>query len=234
MASSHPNTRSAPCHPPSSSLAAAGRVGQVITREFATAGWQVLAQARKALPTALQAEGRITAVRCDATEVAALTESARGASVVVNALNPPLHRVGQACPAAGGCRLAVARNSGALLMLPGNVYNHGRELPPLLTAHTPERGDTPKARTRIEMEGRLSAAAGTGVDSVVIRAGDFLRRPGHRHLGWTWPSRPSSNKGASLTPATPASRTPGPTSPTWRRPSCASRHCASACGVTGG
>jgi nucleoside-diphosphate-sugar epimerase len=63
-------------------------------------------------------------------------------------------------------------------MLPGNVYNFGRELPPLLTSTTPERGDTPKARIRIEMEARLAAAALEGVDSVVIRAGDFFGGPG--------------------------------------------------------
>jgi NAD(P)-dependent dehydrogenase (short-subunit alcohol dehydrogenase family) len=69
-------------------LGAAGRIGQVIALAFANAGWQVRAQARKALPGALQSHARVTPVMCDATDVAALTRAAQGASVVINALNP--------------------------------------------------------------------------------------------------------------------------------------------------
>jgi len=62
------------------------------------------------------------------------------------------------------------QDSGALLMLPGNVYNFGRELPPVLTPATVERGDVPKARIRIETEARIAAMP--GLHSVVIRAGE--------------------------------------------------------------
>jgi nucleoside-diphosphate-sugar epimerase len=48
----------------------------------------------------------------------------------------------------------------------------------MLGPQTPERGDTPKARIRIEMEARLAAAAADGLDSVVLRAGDFFGGPG--------------------------------------------------------
>ena len=159
-------------------LGAAGRIGQVLATAFADAGWQVRAQARKALPDTLVDRPRVQAVRCDATDTAALIQAAHGASVVVNALNPLYTEWDRlALPLADGA-LQLARASGAMLMLPGNVYNFGRELPPLLTSTTPERGDTPKARTRIETEARLAAAALEGVDSVVIRAGDFLGGPG--------------------------------------------------------
>jgi nucleoside-diphosphate-sugar epimerase len=157
---------------------AAGRIGQVLASAFADAGWQVRAQARKALPDALAKRACVQAVRCDANDKAALIRAAKGASVIVNALNPlytEWHRL--ALPLAD-VALTVARASGALLMLPGNVYNYGRELPPALDSATPERGDTPKARIRIEMEARLAAAARGGVDSVVIRAGDFFGGPG--------------------------------------------------------
>jgi nucleoside-diphosphate-sugar epimerase len=63
-------------------------------------------------------------------------------------------------------------------VLPGNVYNYGHEMPPLLTPATPECGNSPKARIRIEVEARLAAAALAGVDSAVIRAGDFFGGPG--------------------------------------------------------
>ena len=63
-------------------------------------------------------------------------------------------------------------------MLPGNVHNFGHELPSLRRVDAPERGDTPKARLRIERKARPAAAARDGVDSVVLRAGDFFGGPG--------------------------------------------------------
>src|SRR4051794_11646765 len=127
-------------------LGAAGRIGQVLTAAFADAGWQVRAQARKALPDALAHHPRVQAVRCDASDTPALTRAAQGARVIVNALNPLYTEWDRlALPLADGA-VQLARASGALLMLPGNVYNFGRELPPLLTPATPECGDTPKAR----------------------------------------------------------------------------------------
>lgn len=159
-------------------LGAAGRIGQVLCAAFADAGWQVRAQARKAMPAALVNRPRVQAVRCDATDTNALIQAAQGASVVVNALNPLYTQWDRLVLPLADMALQVARASGALLMLPGNVYNYGRELPALLTSVTPERGDTPKARIRIEMEARLAAAALEGVDSVVIRAGDFFGGPG--------------------------------------------------------
>jgi nucleoside-diphosphate-sugar epimerase len=159
-------------------LGAAGRIGQVMALAFANAGWQVRAQARKALPGALQSHARVQPVTCDATDVAALRAAAQGASVVVNALNPIYTDWDRLALPLADAALAVARASGALLMLPGNVYNFGREMPALLTPTTPEAGNTPRARIRIEMERRLAAAAGEGVDSVVIRAGDFFGGPG--------------------------------------------------------
>ncbi len=159
-------------------LGAAGRIGQLLSLAFADAGWQVRAQARKPLPAALTLHRRIQSVRCEATDVAALTAAARGCTTIVNALNPPYTDWDRLALPLADAALAAARASGALLMLPGNVYNFGRELPPVLTPETPQRGDLPKARLRIEMEARLAAAARAGVDSVVIRAGDFFGGPG--------------------------------------------------------
>jgi nucleoside-diphosphate-sugar epimerase len=159
-------------------LGAAGRIGQVMALAFANAGWQVRAQARKALPAALRGHTRIQPVMCDAANVAELSAAAQGASVLVNALNPVYTEWERLALPLADTALAVARASGAMLMLPGNVYNFGRALPTVLTPTTPEVGNTPKARIRIEMERRLAAAAGEGVDSAVIRAGDFFGGPG--------------------------------------------------------
>jgi nucleoside-diphosphate-sugar epimerase len=161
-------------------LGAAGRIGHVLAAAFADAGWLVRAQSRKPLLTSGRSIPAIEHVACDALDAAAIRAAARGADVVVHALNPPYTDWDRLALPLADAAIAAARDSGALLMLPGNVYNHGRELPPLLTPDTPERGDTAKARIRIETEARLAATP--GLDSVVIRAGDFF---GGRQRG-TW------------------------------------------------
>jgi nucleoside-diphosphate-sugar epimerase len=177
MPSIHPQPLQEPCmNTPTPRivlvLGAAGRLGQALAAAFADAGWQVLAQARKPLPPVLA--GRVTAVRADAHDTATLVAAARGASVVVNALNPlytQWHRLALPLARAG---VRVAGELGALLLFPGNVYNFGRELPPLLTTGTPEVANTRKAAIRMAIEAELGQAAGTGLDSVVLRAGDFF------------------------------------------------------------
>ena len=152
--------------------AAAGRLGHALSLAFAEAGWQVRAQSRKDLPADLASHPGVMLLRCDALDVAALKAAAQGAQVVVHALNPPYDQWDRLALPLADAAIATARAASALLMLPGNVYNFGREMPPVLTTATPERGDTAKARTRIELEARI--AASTGLDSLVVRAGDFF------------------------------------------------------------
>jgi nucleoside-diphosphate-sugar epimerase len=153
-------------------LGAAGRIGHVLASAFADAGWSVRAQSRKPLPAGLSTHPRVAWVRCDALDAGAVRQAADGVDVVVHALNPPYTEWDRLALPLADAALGVARASGALLMLPGNVYNFGRELPPLLTPATVERGDVPKARIRIETEARIAATP--GLHSVVIRAGDFF------------------------------------------------------------
>ncbi len=157
-------------------LGAAGRIGQVLATAFADAGWSVRAQSRKPLPDTLAAHPQVQAIRCDALDLTALCTAAQGASVVIHALNPPYTEWERLALPLVDAAITAARSSGALLMLPGNVYNFGSELPPVLTPTTPEHGDIPKARIRIETEARMARAS--DIDSVVIRAGDFFGGPG--------------------------------------------------------
>lgn len=153
-------------------LGAAGRLGQCLCEAFVAAGWQVLAQARKPLPQALAA--RVQPLRCDALDRAALLQGGQGASVVINALNPPYAQWQDLALPLADAAQATAQALGALLMLPGNVYNFGRELPAVLRPDTPEAANTSKAAIRIAIETRMAAAAAQGLDSLVLRAGDFF------------------------------------------------------------
>lgn len=153
-------------------LGANGRLGRAAVQAFADAGWEVTAQLRRA-PRAPLPEG-VALLRCDALDAAALSRAAPGMDVIVNALNPDYTRWAELLPPLTAAVIRVAQASGATLMLPGNVYNFGQLLPPVLTGDTPFVGDHPKARQRIALEASLAAAAARGMRSVVIRAGDFL------------------------------------------------------------
>ena len=152
-------------------LGAQGRFGQAAAAAFATAGWRVRAQTRR--PAARWPPG-VEGVLCDALQPDAVAHAAQGAAVIVNALNPPYTQWERLALPLADSALAAAQASGALLMFPGNVYNFGRHLPPRLDGATPEVADHPKAGIRIGIEQRMQAAALRGVNSVVVRAGDFF------------------------------------------------------------
>ena len=157
-------------------LGANGRLGRALVLAFAAAGWQVTAQLRRA-PRAPLPEG-VRLVEADALDVAALAAAAaagHGVHVIVNALNPDYTKWATLLPPQTAAVLALARATGATLMLAGNVYNFGNQLPPVLTETTPFAATHPKAAQRIAQEAAFAQAArDDGVRSIVIRAGDFL------------------------------------------------------------
>ncbi|MBA8884644.1 epimerase [Dokdonella fugitiva] len=152
-------------------LGAAGRFGAAATRAFAGAGWRVLAQARKPLGP-LPPGAQALALGLD--DAPALARAAAGASVVVHALNPVYTRWGQDLLPLADSGMDLAQRLGARFMLPGNIYNFGGGMPPLLTEATPQQPTTRKGRWRCELEARMAARASHGLRSDVIRAGDFF------------------------------------------------------------
>lgn len=154
-------------------LGAAGRFGAAAVAAFAGAGWRVLAQQRRAPVRALPAGAEH--VDTPLHDTTALAARAAGASVVVYAVNPPYHRWEAELMPLFEQGLAVAQALGARCMLPGNVYNYGAaHMPPLLREDTPQRPGTRKGEQRLAMEARLQELAAQGLDSVLIRAGDFF------------------------------------------------------------
>lgn len=159
-------------------LGARGRFGQSATHAFARAGWRVLAQARPGHPAPASTPAPVTWLPLALNHTGALLDAAQGAQVVVHALNPSsyTHHAWQTeAPALMDAAMAVSTGLGATLMMPGNVYNHGRHLPALLSEDTPHAADHPKGLVRVALEQRLQRLAETtGGRSIVIRAGDFF------------------------------------------------------------
>lgn len=170
-------------------LGANGRFGRAACDAFASAGWAVTAQMRRAPRTGVVARsdirsdmpsdiaghsGPIVPLVCELSDADRLATGAQGAQVVVNALNPPYTLWEQEALPMAQIAIAVARALGATLMLPGNVYNYGADMPSLLGASTPFAPTTSKGRIRVAIEHAMRAAADDGVRSVVVRAGDFF------------------------------------------------------------
>ena len=155
-------------------LGGRGRFGLSAARAFASAGWRVLAQIRPGA-AAPNEGGGIHWLPLAPDDTAALVRAARGASVVIHALNPLYTQWDRLVLPLLDASLCAARQLGATLMLPGNVYNFGAAMPALLHEATPQLPSTAKGHIRVRMEQLLAreAAAG-GVRSVVIRAGDFF------------------------------------------------------------
>jgi nucleoside-diphosphate-sugar epimerase len=153
-------------------LGANGRFGRAAVEAFAAAGWCTLAQVRRAPSSSLPHGAQVVDLPLDGTT--ALRDRAARATVVVYGVNPLYTRWDAELMALFEQGLAVADALGACFMLPGNVYNYGEGMPPLLREDTPEHPTTTKGRQRVAMEDRLRERARRGLNSVVIRAGDFF------------------------------------------------------------
>ncbi len=154
-------------------LGANGRLGLAAAQAFDAAGWQVLAQVRRAVVAGMPVRARL--VKAPVDDLPALAAQATGAQVVVYGVNPPYTRWATEALPLAQAGMDLAQQLGARFMLPGNVYNFGTQMPPLLRTDTPQQADTRKGRIRVAIEAELQrrCAAGT-LRATVLRAGDFF------------------------------------------------------------
>ena len=159
-------------------LGANGRLGSALLGAFTASGWRVLAQSRRS--GAVLASMPILADLRDVDRVIRVTKAALhigSVDVVINAANPVYTRWAEEAVAINDASIAITKALGATLMLPGNVYNFGTDLPEQLGSDTPQHpreAQTSKGKIRIAMERALAVAAEQGTQSFVIRAGDFF------------------------------------------------------------
>lgn len=162
-------------------LGATGGIGGEVARRLAARGWVVRALHRDAAwMAAAGGQGMagfdVRWIQGDAMRSADVVEAARGAGLIVHAVNPPGYRnwAELVLPMLEGS-IAAARASGARILLPGTVYNYGPDAFPVITEASPQNPHTRKGAIRAEMERRLRAAAeADGVRTLIVRAGDFF------------------------------------------------------------
>lgn len=156
-------------------LGGRGRFGLAAARAFAHAGWRVHAQVRPG--AAVPALAGVQWLAMDVADTGGLAAAAAGSQVVLHALSPAYTRAAweRQVPALMAAAVAIGRELGATLMLPGNVYNFGTAMPSLLREDTPQVAAGFMGRQRIACERQLAAATADGhMQGVVIRAGNFF------------------------------------------------------------
>lgn len=155
-------------------LGAKGRFGRAAAEAFLAAGWAVRGLARNWDSDLI--DPRVERVTADAFDPDAVSAAAAGADVIVNALNPLYPDWARDLPRLAASVIAAAKATGATVMLPGNVYNYGAGMPPVLDEMTPHNPTTRKGHLREAMENSYAEAADDGVQTIILRGGDFIER----------------------------------------------------------
>ncbi|MES2262954.1 MAG: NAD-dependent epimerase/dehydratase family protein [Pseudomonadota bacterium] len=155
-------------------LGATGGIGGEVARRLMARGWTVRALHRAPDRAGTQAGG-MEWIHGDAMRRDDVVAAARGAQLIVHAVNPPGYRNwGQLVLPMLDNSIAAARASGARILLPGTVYNYGPDAWSDIAEDAPQHPRTRKGAIRVEMEARLAAAAQDGVRTLIVRAGDFF------------------------------------------------------------
>lgn len=197
-------------------LGATGGIGGEVAKVFVRRGWRVRALTRR--PEAARMEfvalAGVEWLAGDAMKPDDVRRAAAGAQFLFHGAHPGGYAHwddwGMAMLANS---IAAAQAAGARLILPGNIYTFGPDAGDLVDERAPQRPLTEKGRIRVRMERLLQEAAGQGLRSLVVRAGDFIGphapsswfggamvKPGRPVRALTWPGRPNVGHGFAYLP----------------------------------
>lgn len=162
-------------------LGAHGGVGGETAAALVRRGWSVRALVRDPGKPGIAG---VRYLKGDVLDRPAVVEAARCASIIVHAVNPPGYRGWKTLvlPMLENT-IAAARAAGARILLPGTIYNYDPAAHAVVDETTRQDARTRKGRIRMTMEARLEMAAGEGVRSLVLRAGDYF---GPRSTANSW------------------------------------------------
>ncbi|WP_369139462.1 NAD-dependent epimerase/dehydratase family protein [Modestobacter versicolor] len=154
-----------------------GPVGSATAQLLAEQGHEVLVLSRSGGRGTDAIEHRAV----DASDAGALASAVGRADVLYNAVNPPLYdRWTRDWPPIAAAMLGAAERSGALLVVMGSLYGHGRPSGPIAAA-------TPLAAT--DVKGRLKARMWT--DALAARAAGRIRVTEARASDFVGPTVPA-------------------------------------------
>jgi nucleoside-diphosphate-sugar epimerase len=153
-------------------LGGAGCLGNAAARAFKSAGWQVASLVRGSAAGGAAPGTEI--IEVDARDAQSVIAAASGADVVLHALNVPYTDWGRLALPLADTAIAAARESGATLVFPGNLYNYGAGMPARIDETTAMHPTSRKGAIRVAIETRMREAAEGGLRTIVLRAGDYF------------------------------------------------------------
>jgi len=150
-----------------------GRLGRAAALTFHEAGYDVTMMTRNGIAKNLNAN--IKCVAGDAMNETDVIRATRECNFVFNGLNPLYTNwAKQVLPMARNV-ITAGKANGFVHLFPGNVYNYGSSMPPIVDANTPYSADTKKGKIRVDMENLFKKAAiSDDLKTVILRAGDFF------------------------------------------------------------
>lgn len=155
-------------------LGATGGIGGALAKVLLARGYRIRALHRRGSAMAKN-NPAFEWVQGDAMNAKDMLEAAAGAYALVHGVNPPgYQRWGELVLPMIDNSIAAARAHGAILLMPGTIYNYGPDAFPLLKEDSPQHPLTKKGAIRVQLEQRLEAAAQDGVRTILVRAGDFF------------------------------------------------------------
>ncbi len=149
----------------------AGQVGGQVCRLAVARGDEVVAVPRSGSGPDLPGVRRVAA---DAADAEMLARLARGADVLVNAVNPAYHRWPELFGPITRSLIGAAEASGAVLVTVSNLYGYGHVDRPM-TEELPQHATTTKGRVRADMWRLALRAHQEGrVRTSEVRGSDYL------------------------------------------------------------
>ncbi|WP_030056894.1 NAD-dependent epimerase/dehydratase family protein [Streptomyces novaecaesareae] len=153
-----------------------GPAGAATARLLAQQGHQVRVVTRSGRP-AQQSVAGVEHLALDASDPAALAGAARGAVAIHGCAAPPLPQWAAHWPALAASLCAAAEESGAVLVMLGNLYGYGPLADPgrPMTEDLPLAATGPKGRVRAAAWEQARALHEAGrIRAVEVRASDFF------------------------------------------------------------
>lgn len=131
-------------------LGANGRLGLACVKAFHDEGWNVAALARSAHKS--DRLEHVNYVIGDALDAAQLTRAVQGYDVIINAINVPFGEWADITPKLTEAVAVVAASTGATVVVPGNIYHYGADMPTVLSETTHANPTTRLGKVRLTME----------------------------------------------------------------------------------
>ncbi|MFJ9844155.1 NAD-dependent epimerase/dehydratase family protein [Kitasatospora sp. NPDC101155] len=150
-----------------------GPAGAATARLLAEQGRRVRVVTRTGRPAGQAVEG-VEHLALDASDPAGLAQAARGAVALYGCAAPPLPQWTERWPALNSALCAAAEDSGAVLVMLGNLYGYGPVERPM-TEDLPLAATGPKGRVRAAAWEQARALHEAGrIRAVEVRASDFF------------------------------------------------------------